>query len=331
MAWLWSRGENEEFPSTQNSRSHEALRLKADLESEADELQAKLEALRAADCRDQVRAGSQLYSREGIREHGGEDIEHMYDFSRFAPEGRGPAETDSVHLVRAREDVLCERQIALEVQVEAQEQKLVAAARALHRYRGQVQQLVAQLGLKDLDSQRLSTQVIQLRRVLVEKEQRLQAALDSVDCAILGPGALGASPSSDGSPQKSQEAPTLGEEGQVLQLARIAEELTDALEMAREGEELALAELDETTAKLEEEQAIRGQREREIADAREARGTEVEELRRRIMEQEKALAAEQTRSKEFEQRAKRVEIEDFLQQRMASKGKAQKFQPHLEI
>lgn len=324
MAWLWGRDKNEEVPTGQLSRSQEALRLKADLESEGDELQAKLEALRAADYREQLRAG--------VRGHGGEDIENMYDFARFVPEhGRATDVDSSVHLVRAREADLREQHSALEVQVEVQEEKLSAAARALQRYRGQVQQLVAQLGLRDLDAQRLSTQVVQLRRVLVEKERRLQEALDGAERAVLGSGAPGASPTSDRSLQQPQEAPTSGDEGQVLQLARIAEELTDALEMAREGEEAALAELEETAAKLEKEQALREQREHEFADARKARGAEVEELRRRIAEQEQALAAEQVRSKEFEQRAKRSEIEDFLQQRMASKGKADQFQPHLEI
>lgn len=300
------------------------MRLKADLESEADELQAKLEALRMADYRDQQRAGCDRYIRQGDRAHSGGDIEQMYDFSRFPPDGREPSDADSVHLVRAREADLRERSTALELQVESQEEKLGAAAKALQKYRGQVQQLVAQLGLKDLDAQRLSTQVTQLRRVLVEKERRLQEALDAAERSVLGT-------APDGPPQPAQEALSAGDEGQVLQLARIAEELTDALETAREGEESALVELEETTAKLEEEQAISKQRKYEIADAREARRAEVEDLRRQIAEQEQVLEAERALSKDFEQRAKRVEIEDFLQQRMASKGKAAKFQPHLEI
>jgi len=297
------------------------MRLKADLEAEAEELQAKLEALRMADYRDQQRAGCERYTSKDNRALSGGDIEQMYDFSKFAPEA---SDADSVHLVRAREAELRERHTALELLVEAQEQKLGAAANALQKYRGQVQQLVAQLGLRDLDSQRLSTQVTQLRRVLVEKERRLQDALDAAECSVLGT-------APDRPPQPTQEPLSSGDGGQVLQLARIAEELTDALETAREGEESALAELEETTAKLEEEQVIRKQRECEIADAREAQRAEVEDLRRQIAEQEQALEAERARSSDFEQRAKRAEIEDFLQQRMASKGKAAKFQPHLAI
>ncbi|CAE7240428.1 unnamed protein product [Symbiodinium sp. CCMP2456] len=82
---------------------------------------------------------------------------------------------------------------AMELHMQAQEKKLCSASRALKRARSQVQQLTAQLSLKDIERARLETQVAQFRTLLVEKERRLHGALDALDAAggsgsALGPG-----------------------------------------------------------------------------------------------------------------------------------------------
>ena len=74
-----------------------------------------------------------------------------------------------------------QRESELAASMEDQERKLAAASRALGKSRAQVQRLTAQVGLKDLQTARLEAQVSQLRNLLVEKETRLQEALDSVD------------------------------------------------------------------------------------------------------------------------------------------------------
>ncbi|CAE7210940.1 unnamed protein product [Symbiodinium necroappetens] len=72
---------------------------------------------------------------------------------------------------------------AMELHMQAQEKKLCSASRALKRARSQVQQLTAQLSLKDIERARLETQVAQFRTLLVEKERRLHGALDALDAA----------------------------------------------------------------------------------------------------------------------------------------------------
>jgi len=234
---------------------------------------------------------------------------------------------------------LQEREEALQLQMEEKEKKLAAASKALHRTRGQVQQLNAQLGLKDIEGSKLQCQVVQLRNLLVEKEKRLQDALDEM--AEAGSSVLpaaqplrGAQPTlpehrgarAEGTAgdeaeevaseraQQPQEPPTAyaaaaPDEEQFLQLSRITEELTEALEAARESEAETQRQLGEAAERLT---AVRRERDLEVATL------------------ERALAAERSRAKEMEERASRAVLEDRLQQALALKGKSQ-WHPHLEV
>mmetsp|Transcript_36600 Transcript_36600/g.80164 ORF Transcript_36600/g.80164 Transcript_36600/m.80164 type:complete len:473 (+) Transcript_36600:53-1471(+) len=158
------------------------------------------------------------------------------------------------------------------------------------------------------------------------------------------------------------EAPALAfDEEQVLELARITEELTDALEVSRESEESARRQLEVAAAQLEEERRLYAQRERELQEAREAQERELATLRSlaskvssaavenedalskrsvadpsnadlhaRYMEQERQLATERARAKLLEERAARVALENGLERALANKGRQLRWR-HLEV
>jgi len=241
--------------------------------------------------------------------------------------------------VRMVEAKLQERESALQMQMEVQERKLSVASRALRRTRGQVQQLNAQLGLKDLEGSRLSCQVSQLRNLLVEKERRLQELLDARAAATLrplpappvaGPGNEEPQPT-----QQPQEPPVAcvqaaaGEE-QLMHLSRVAEELTEALEASRESEDEVRRQLLETETRLQAEQASCTHYQRALEAAERQREAEVSALLQRLSQQQQSHAMESARAQELRERSSRAVIEDRLQQALAHKGKNEWY-PHLEV
>jgi len=142
------------------------------------------------------------------------ELDAMYDFSYFSQPHAAAAE-DHSHLP-SRDVVftkLQEQQQAMEKHMEAQEKKLSSASKALKRSRAQVQQLTAQLSMKDIDCQKLETQVSQLRNLLVEKERRLQEALDSCEA----PTSL------------TEFREPFNDAGEVAELTRVTEQLTSML------------------------------------------------------------------------------------------------------
>lgn len=99
--------------------------------------------------------------------------------------------------------------------------------------------------------------------------------------------------------QSVERQPSANEE-QALQLMRITEELTDALEATKEGEETARRHLIQTTAQIQEEEARRAHCLSQTAEIRRAHDTQVAELLRRLATVEQDLAAEHMRSSELE-------------------------------
>jgi len=203
-----------------------------------------------------------------------------------------------------------------------------------------------------------------LKNAVVEKEKRLQDALDEAAVALQSAQdfrsttdesehdrdvsevavedaesdeALSANSSRQAEAHQPQEPPVSRppptpsvDEQQLLQLARITEELTDALESAREGEEDVRRQLHETAARLQFEQAWREYFQRDLVEARAQRDAEVTDLQARLHEQEAAIALERQKNKELEERAKRMEVEDRLHNALATKGKTKRY-PHLAV
>jgi len=111
------------------------------------------------------------------------------------------------------------------------------------------------------------------------------------------------------------------EEEQLLELTKITEELTDALEAARLGEERACRKLREVEAQLDEERRRSRVREQELADAKVGREEGLATLRAleaRITAQEKQAAGG------FRTQATRLE------EAIAEKGRSLKY-PHFEV
>mmetsp|Transcript_153534 Transcript_153534/g.265726 ORF Transcript_153534/g.265726 Transcript_153534/m.265726 type:complete len:384 (-) Transcript_153534:84-1235(-) len=286
------------------------------------------------------------------------DIESMYDFSDFVAdasddasrrEGRDAnedgdqhctADVEHLRLVEAR---LKQREQTLQAQVEAQDKKLAAASRALQKTRGQAQALLDQLGSKDSEGSQLNVAAVQLERLLAEKERRLKAALDEAAAALAGEKSAEApcphSRGEGGTTQQPQEAPTtagprppepdtgVGEE-QLLQLAAMTEELTDALQQATESEEQVQQQFVTISAELNEERQQRILAEQELNSAREARDMEVNALLARIQEQERSLVAERDRAKDLEVR---VRLADQLREAEQKRKRGEVFYPHLEL
>eukprot|EP00971_Amphidinium_carterae_P256152 5085855-Amphidinium_carterae.1 len=239
---------------------------------------------------------------------------------------------EEVRRAQAREAYARNRVAELETQVSTQQQKLSSAARAMVRTRSRVQQLTAQLGLKELEGSQLNSQVSQLRALLVDKEQRLQSALDDAEAAIKDAESfsVAAVAANEAHSQQPQEAPNVVDETHMIQLAKITEELTDALEVSREAEEQSARQAAETEQKLESERALRAQLEEDLRASKDKHGAEVDAILAHVQQQERALLVERQRVKEAEERLGRAAIEERLGQALRSKGKTLKF-PHLEV
>lgn len=116
--------------------------------------------------------------------------------------------------------------------------------------------------------------------------------------------------------EASSPAPVAADDAQVIELARITEELTDALEIAQENEEAARRDLALANARLARQQA--------------QWAAEAAEWRSRLEEQERISSSERQRLQDIEARAARVELEYGLERALASKGRSLAWR-HLEV
>jgi chromosome segregation ATPase len=268
----------------------------------------------------------------------GAELEDMYDFSRFVAPTRhvGPSHStccskeqpieveESVpaageHRHQEQEDdqgysnadlerlrhveaKLRQRQTALENQMAGKEKKLAAASRALEKTKAQMRQLTEQIEIKDKSGCKANEQADVLHRLLEQKQLRLQAALDEAASALECSGA-----EARGQPQEPpshQFMEKAQQEEQLLQLAAMTEELTDALESARVAEEEVRRQLTLTTARLQDERSQRLAFERDLQTTRRDQESEIAALKKRLEDQERSLALERTRVKELEARPK---------------------------
>ncbi|CAE8669139.1 unnamed protein product, partial [Polarella glacialis] len=114
------------------------------------------------------------------------------------------------------------------------------------------------------------------------------------------------------SPAKSTDASFGFEEEQLMELARIAEELTDALEASRSSEAEAFSQLAAASSRLEQ------------AEQREAG------LHEALAQQQDARKAERARLTEMELRNARFEIERHLELALKNKGRSMVFR-HVDV
>ena len=188
------------------------------------------------------------------------ELDAMYDFSQFAPNGersREPVDPEMGVYERLRE-----QQEAMELHMEAQAKKLSSASKALKKARAQVQQLTAQVSLKDIDCKKMEAQVAQLRNLLTEKERRLQEALDSASVSQ-GPRLELCEP----------EQPT-----ELVNLTRVTEQLTASLQLTQR-------QLAATATELAIERRQREQQERAALSRPSAPSGQEERARRHAIEQ----------------------------------------------
>jgi len=253
---------------------------------------------------------------------GKSDLVDMYDFSGFKTTSESLHATSSsasarepiqkplskkaqlraerqaeLERLQALEKTLRRQNEELEIQMEQQERKLTAATRSVAKTRKQAAKLTAQAGLQDIKGSKNSKEVEQLRVLLAERESQLQDALDECDTALsvnTRTGNVG-----DDEAQQLQAAPAAvvsqEDEESLQQLLRITEELTDALETSRAGEEELRRELDIKLAELAREEARASECRRRMDEAKEAKDAEVSLLLVRLKEKEQALAAERAR------------------------------------
>ncbi|CAE7781062.1 unnamed protein product [Symbiodinium pilosum] len=202
----------------------------------------------------------------------------------------------------------------MEVHMQAQEKKLCSASKALKKARSQVQQLTAQLSLKDIERARLETQVSQFRSLLVQKERRLHEALDALEGLKpppAGPGGLALKLPEDCRSARSEDIGGPCAEGWE-QGAVLVEQLTQALQQAQR--QLAAQAMELTILRRRREQL-----EAELAQKASRASSEPEELS--VAPQGPEDGAEQGRRT----------VEDHLRQALAWKRGGRPFHPHLEV
>mmetsp|Transcript_82973 Transcript_82973/g.258079 ORF Transcript_82973/g.258079 Transcript_82973/m.258079 type:complete len:342 (-) Transcript_82973:249-1274(-) len=134
-------------------------------------------------------------------------------------------------------------------------------------------------------------------------------------------------------PQPAAPEASAGEEEQLMELARIVEQLTDAMEQAKEAEEAARRQAAAVAAQLDQERALRNTQEQALSDALQGRAADAEEatsLRALLADRDQCLQAERARHRELELRLHRIELESGLERALASKGRSFQFR-HLEV
>jgi len=280
--WLWNGGDSED-PTDEEDFS-ETLELK----------QTQISGQSRETGRSRARRGRAMHfqiSDDGAAPRAAElELDAMYDFSHFSPNAMilDPSQGSSRDAIFTK---LQEQQDAMEKHMEAQEKKLSSASKALKRSRAQVQQLTAQLSMKDIDCKKLETQVTQLRSLLVEKEVRLQDVLDRQEAPSAPSIKEFHEPVSDGG-------------GEVVELTRVTEQLTSMLKVMQR-------QLSSTSSELIMERRLR------------------EELTTEFAIKARAEPKSDLRQADTQERARREAIEEHLRQASAKKGN--NFYPHLEV
>merc|ERR1712232_1202437 len=163
------------------------------------------------------------------------------------------------------------------------------------------------MGAKALEGSKLNTQVAQLKALLVQKEKRLQTALGDAEAALQeeeSSAQRAQQPQEPPIPPRGERAPSRtpkeANEQHLLQLAKTTEELTDALEVARQAEGEAMRRATKTATKLLREQAQRTKFEEELSAIRDQHKVEVASLHAHIQQQAEALVLELNRAAELE-------------------------------
>jgi len=280
--WLWNGGDSED-PTDEEDFS-ESLELKRPQISGQCRESGRARARRGRAMHFQI-------SDDGAAPRAAElELDAMYDFSHFSPNAMilDPSQGSSRDAIFTK---LQEQQDAMEKHMEAQEKKLSSASKALKRSRAQVQQLTAQLSMKDIDCKKLETQVTQLRSLLVEKEVRLQDVLDRQEAPSAPSIKEFHEPVSDGG-------------GEVVELTRVTEQLTSMLKVMQR-------QLSSTSSELIMERRLR------------------EELTNEFAIKARAEPKSDPRQADTQERARREAIEEHLRQASAKKGS--NFYPHLEV
>jgi hypothetical protein len=260
---------------------------------------------------------TQHYSlEEGSLAPGGQgpsaELESMYDFARFpAQRGQGNSPSEQCGNIdgldsgdEAEEEMELERQRAAEAKLRTREQalvaeaavqdkKLAAASRTLQRTKTQMRQLAEQISTKQESQDQCTSQADALQMLLAEKERRLMAAL------VEASSVLEEEERSLGSKPRRQEAIVTRREheDQLMQLAALTEELTDALEKCQSGEEDARKQLFATAVLLQQERDQRLSCEQELATRME--DSEIASLQAHLKSHEQNIAWEHVRIEEL--------------------------------
>lgn len=231
-------------------------------------------------------------------------------------EGDDSPESDAtLQRLRRVEARLRQREEALEAQKAAQDKKWAAASRQLEKTRAQMRQLSEQVEAKGKDDSKFSMQADALQRLLAEKERRLETALGDA-ASVLEDGAeeQAAMPPSRSEKQQRQEAERAAKEEreeELVQLATMTEELTDALETARDSEETTRKQLTAAALRLQQEREQRSAFEQELSltGQQQEQDAEIAALRSRLQRQEQVLARERARATELEAKPKQMHVD----------------------
>lgn len=243
----------------------------------------------------------------------GSDLNSMYDFDSFLPAanqaetGAGyaaengeywqsaPAETVSMNALDDEEMAELERLRFTDANLRQQEQELEAqtavlderaakASRALENTRSQIREYTGQLEAMASDDGSLGKD-----SAAVRVAEGLHSALDDATSILEGAALATAAAKAKASSEE-----------QLMELASMTEELTDALEAAREGEEEARRRLTSATMRLQQQREQRLDYEWELREAVEEKSAEIISLESRLQSNEQGLAWERANIKELE-------------------------------
>lgn len=288
-----------------------------DLRGEADELQAKLDAMRMADYREQMRAAVAKSSRFPVAQ------ETLPVRAEQVQSEQSPTVSSSAVPSSFGASNLTDK-FASVAQAELQPHRLrhvLAAEQALMRLRGELQTLRED---SDKDGHRFDFVVAGLDEV---QQELLQAQQDI--------GGLEQQPPPQEPPAKEPDPLEGIDRAQVVELAQVAEELTDALETARASEQHALDQVALVSQQLAAEAQRREAMEQsalalQLSAPNEQQPTQIAHFQALLADVEKQRDAETRRANLLQERAERVETESGLHKALASKGRSLMFR-HLEV
>jgi septal ring factor EnvC (AmiA/AmiB activator) len=333
-AMMWLIGQAIRSPVTPIDEAHS-------WKEEAEELRFKLDALRMAEYREAQRracglenthacesqAGtapprekliptplgqrslpklSSLSSQRDCKE--GDDLEAMYDFSKFLPstsqskldgvclsvavdtarrcegDNEDAKATTEVEHLRVAEAALREKRDNLECQLAEQTKKLSGASSLCRKARSQLRQLIGHLHTLAPDD----------LRPLAEKGQHLEAMLDDAASVL-----------EDSAPHA---IPTRPGEDELHALAAITSELADELEKTKDSEQSICRQLEVIRARREQERERRLTFESELGATAQEHDARIAELRLQLLQLEQSLAWEQKHVEELEKCPRKLDM-----------------------